>query len=117
MVAKKPEKTKDERIKQELRKLKSLYKGLPKNKQKLCEKLIGNAAFMAVTLEDLQAQVVKEGAVVKGKNGNGFQVRSEHPAQKSYNVMIGKYTAVIAKLDEMLPEEIGESKLGKFLNG
>ena len=53
----------------------------------------------------------------KKKNGNGFNVTQEHPAQKSYNTMIGKYTAVIAKLDEMLPEEIGENKLGKFLNG
>jgi hypothetical protein len=116
-MEKKPKISKDDRIKKELRKLKSLYKELPKNKQKLCEKLIGNAAFMAVTLEDLQEQVNKEGAVVKQKNGNGFNVKNEHPAQKSYNVMIGKYTAVIAKLDEMLPEEIGDNKLGKFLNG
>lgn len=116
-MPKKPEKSKDERIRKELRKLKALYKELPKNKQKLTEKLIANAAFMAVTLEDLQAEVNKKGAVIKQKNGNGFNVTQEHPAQKSYNTMIGKYTAVIAKLDEMLPEEIGENKLGKFLNG
>lgn len=116
-MAKKPENSKDERIKKELKKLKSLYKELPKNKQKLSEKLIANAAFMAVTLEDLQAVINKKGAILKQKNGNGFTVTQEHPAQKSYNTMIGKYTAVIAKLDEMLPEEIGESKLGKFLDG
>lgn len=115
-MAKKPEKSKDDRIKQELRKLKALYKELPKNKQKLTEKLIANAAFMAVTLEDLQTEVNKKGAVIKQKNGNGFTVVQESAAQKSYNVMIGKYTAVIAKLDEMLPEEIGKSKLGKFLD-
>lgn len=113
----KPEKSKEDRIKAEQRKLKSLYKELPKNKQKLTEKLIANAAFMAVTLEDLQVEVTQKGAVIRSKNGNGFQVTQENPAQKSYNVMIGKYAAVIAKLDEMLPEEIEQSKLGKFLDG
>lgn len=116
-MVKKAELSKETRIRKELRKIKVLYKDIPKNQQKLCEKLMENAAFMAVTLEDLQAEVNKKGAIIRQKNGNGFNVTQESPAQKSYNVMIGKYTAVVAKLDEMLPEEISESKLGKFLNG
>ena len=113
----KPELSRDERIKKELRKIKALYKRAPKNQQKLCEKLMENAAFMAVTLDDLQQKIKTEGAVVKATNGNGFQTTAEHPALKAYNVTVGRYAAAVDTLNKMLPEEVAEDKLGMFLNG
>lgn len=110
--------TKDERIKKEYRKLSKLYKGIPENKRKLAEGLLKNAAYMAVTLEELQETVNAEGAILTGKNGNGFEVCQEHPAQKSYNTTINRYATVIKQLSELLPEEqkAAVSKLDKFLN-
>lgn len=104
-------------IKREINKLKKLYKEIPENKLKLVNGLIENAAFMKVTLDELQTIVNEEGTVVEVKNGNGFIVSQENPAQKSYNTMINRYTATIKQLAEFLPEQPkGMSKLDEFLS-
>lgn len=108
----------ERRIKTAYNRIKKLYKDLPENKYKLCDNLIQNVAFMEETLKDLQEKINNEGAVLKAKNGNGFNVVSEHPAQKSYNNMISKYQAAVKTLADMLPDDGAkiESKLGAFLN-
>lgn len=109
--------TKEALIKREKKKLTALYEEIPENKRKLVAGLIENAAFMKVTLEELQQQVNEEGAIILAKNGNGFDVSQEHPAQKSYNTMINRYTATIKQLAELLPEQKqGKSKLDEFLS-
>jgi len=99
----------------ELTKLQALFATIPENKKKLCEKLIQNAAFMAETLEELQATVKKEGAVVTIVNGNGFEVQQENPAQKSYNTMINRYSTIIRQLSDMLPVESECDELGDLI--
>ena len=111
------EKTKDQRIKTEYRKILKLFKGLPENKLKLVLPLIENAAFMVVTLRELQEKINDEGAIYEHRNGNGFMVIEEHPAQKSYNTMINRYNTIVLKLAEMLPEELPKSKLQAFIDG
>ena len=108
--------TRESRIKEEYTKLHKLYEGLPKNKLTLVEGLIENAAFMTVTLEDLQEKIKEEGAVIVAKNGNGFDITQEHPAQKSYNAMINRYTSVIKQLDALLPSEKIKGKLESLLD-
>ena len=107
--------TKESRIKKEYKKLKELFQNLPENKMKLCEPLIQNAAYMKATLEDLQAKVNEEGAVIKNTNGNGFEVTQENPAQKSYVATLGKYNTVISQLSEMLPPMETKSKFSEFI--
>ena len=99
----------DERISKEIRKLKRIFKNISKDKKTLCEKLIQNAAFMAVTLEDLQETIKEEGAIKSCVNGNGFLVMQEHPAQKSYNSMINRYASVIKQLQDLLPDNKQEN--------
>lgn len=77
---------------------------MPKNKLQLVESLMQNAAFMKVQMEELQQIINEEGAIKKFKNGNGFLITQEHPAQKSYNVLIQRYTAIIKQLTELLPD-------------
>ena len=96
---------KDTRIKEEIERLNKIFENISENKKTLCSKLIQNAAFMAVTLEDLQETVMKEGAIKEFTNGNGFEIVQEHPAQKSYNTMINRYASVIRQLQELLPDK------------
>lgn len=84
-------------------KLRQYYKGLPEDKRALAYKLCDRAEFMEKTLKELEARVNKDGAVITSTNGNGFQVVQEHPAQKSYNTMMNRYSTTITKLYEMLP--------------
>lgn len=101
--------TKVERIKKEKDKLNIIFTDIPENKKRLCAKLIENAAFMAVTLEDLQDIVNTEGAIMVAKNGNGFEITQEHPAQKSYVGMLAKYSSVINQLQNLLPDQKSDS--------
>ena len=103
------DKEKERKIKREISKLRKIYKNISEDKMKLCENLIKNAAFMSATLEELQDIINKDGAVIDSKNGNGFEVTQEHPAQKSYNQMVSKYSGVIRQLCELLPDSKTES--------
>jgi hypothetical protein len=62
---------KNKEIKKETNKLKKLFKELPENKKKMAEKLIENASFMSITLDELKEDIkvygVKE-TYVNGKD-------------------------------------------------
>jgi len=103
------------RIRKKYEEISALFSEIPKNKKKLIEDLVHNAAFMSVALEDLRKQINAEGAIIRTTNGNGFETVSESQAMKSYNQTVNRYQSVIGRLAEMLPEEQGESKLKAFL--
>lgn len=106
----------DKLIKKELAKLNKLFSDLPKNKLELCEGLIQNAAFMKVTLLDLQKEILENGAVIPCTSGNGFETIKDNPAQKAYTTMISRYTVIIKQLSDFLPEEQRASKLEALIN-
>ena len=96
---------KNKAIKKELNRLKKLFKDLPENKKKISEKLIDNAAFMSVSLEELKKDIILYGikeTYVNGKDQYGFKESIE---SKTYNITIKNYMALIKQLNEMLPEE------------
>ena len=68
-MATKKELTKDQKIKKEISRLKRVFRDLDKNKLQTVESLIRNAAFMAVSLEDLQEIINEEGYTVEYQNG------------------------------------------------
>ena len=111
---------KNKAIKKELNRLKKLFKDLPENKKKISEKLIDNAAFMSVPLEELTKDIILYGvreAYVNGKEQFGFKESIE---SKTYNITIKNYMAIIKQLNEMLPEEkkIDEGdEFDKFCDG
>lgn len=104
--------------KTELEIFESLYESIDEKKKPLAEKLYRQAIFMENTLIELQNDVEENGAILKTVNGNGFEIVMENPAQKSYNTMINRYTALMAKLIDMLPEESkANDELIDFIGG
>ncbi|MEE0865520.1 MAG: hypothetical protein U0L98_01785 [Clostridia bacterium] len=96
---------KNKKIRKETQRLKKLFKELPENKKKMAEKLIENAAFMSITLDELKDDIklygVKE-TYVNGANQYGFKESIE---SKTYNTMIKNYMNIIKQLNDMLPED------------
>ena len=96
---------KNKEIKKETNKLKKLFKELPNNKKKMAEKLIENASFMSITLDELKKDIklygVKE-TYVNGKDQFGFKESIE---SKTYNTMVKNYMNIMRQLNDMLPEE------------
>ena len=68
-MAAKKDLTKDQRIKREIARLKRVFRDLDKNKLQTVESLIKNAAFMAVSLEELQEIINAEGYTIEYHNG------------------------------------------------
>lgn len=97
------EEEKQARIKKEMRKLRRLFKTLPKDKQKAAEGLINEAAFMRVTLEETRYIIDHEGVLEHFEQGSQKFLR-EHPATKVYNTMINRYAAVCKQLFDMIPD-------------
>ena len=96
---------KNKKIRKETQKLKKLFKDLPDNKKKMAEKLIENASFMSITLDELKEDIklygVKE-TYVNGKDQFGFKESIE---SKTYSTMVKNYMNIIKQLNDMLPEE------------
>lgn len=103
-------------IKVEFNKFKKPFVNLEKDKKVVAYKLCEQLAFMSITLDELTNKVNSEGSIIVGINGNGFATKSEHPAQKSYNVMIKNFNATIKTLIDLLPgEDSRDDELQQFL--
>jgi len=109
--------TKDSAIKREITKLNKILADIPDDKKELVAGLVQNAAFMAVTLKELQGEIDKNGAVITCQTGNGYETTKDNPAQKAYTTMIARYSAVIGQLDGFLPSTKAKevSKAGDLL--
>ena len=103
---------------EDIDKLKNAIELIGENRKPIAENIFQKIKFMNETLIKLEKQIQDEGAVIKAVNGNGFETISEHPAQKSYNTMIGRYNGLIKTLIDMIPEnEPAEDEFMKFING
>lgn len=96
---------KNKKIKKETQRLKKLFKDLAEKKKRMAEKLIENAAFMSITLDELTEDIKEYGVketYVNGKDQFGFKESIE---SKTYNTMIKNYMNIIKQLNDMLPED------------
>ena len=91
----------DKRISDEIKRLNTLFKKLDKVKLKTIDSLIRNAAFMTVTLEDLQAHINEHGTISEYKNGENQFGTKKSPEVDIYNTMIKNHTAIIKQLTDL----------------
>ena len=94
-------------IKKEVARLTKLYKDLEGNKKQVAEGLIEEAAFMRKTLNDLKAIVEEEGTINEMEQGS-YSIIREHPAMKTYNTTIQRYSNIIKQLTDLLPKEVAK---------
>lgn len=110
------ERTKEQRIKSEYNKLKRQCRGLSESKLAIALPLVEQAAFMRITLADLQLEINELGCVEEyrnGKNQSGFKTTA---ALQAYNSTVKNYAAVCERLDRILPTSPAGGKLAALLN-
>lgn len=98
--------TKDEKVKKEMRRLKRIYKDMDPDVKKATQSLIENAAFIAVTLEDLQETINREGVISEYQNGANQWGTKKSPEVEIYNTMVKNHMAIIKQLTDLLPKEV-----------
>lgn len=97
--------SKDKRITREISRLKKLFKDMPKDALNAVLALVKNAAFMTVTLEDLQETINSEdGLVTKYQNGENQWGTKKSPEVEIYNTMIKNLASVIKQLTDLIPD-------------
>ena len=97
---------KDKRISKESKRIRSIYKDLPKDVLDLYDGLIRRAAYMKVTLEDYEADMIENGSTEYFTQSEKIDpYERERPVSAIYNRMIKNYQVVMKQLKDALPEQ------------
>ncbi len=95
--------TKNKRIEEELNRIKVYFDDLEENKKAIVDPLLQNAAFMKITLDDLQDLINSEGVIDVYQNGANQNGTKQSATLQSYNSLIKNYASVTKTLYGLLP--------------
>ncbi len=97
--------TKENRISAELNRISVYFEDVDANQRAIVTPLLQNAAFMKVTLEDLQESINIGGATDEYQNGANQHGIKQSAQLQAYNSLIKNYASVIKTLSGLLPPE------------
>jgi len=106
-------KEKDKLINREIGRLTKLFYDIDKNRRLTTKGLIEEAAFMRVTLGELKEEIKNRGVIDEMPQGE-YSILREHPAVKTYNTMIQRYSSITKQLTDLLPKEKLEEEEDPF---
>lgn len=98
--------TKAERLSNEEKRLRLIYRKIPKAEKAIIDGLIQRAAYMRVTLEDYEKDLDEHGYVemfTQSKDTDKYE--RERPVARLYNTMNKNYQSIIKQLTDLVPEE------------
>jgi len=103
---------KEEKIKKEIERLSKVFKSLDKNKLATVQSLIKAAAFMAITLDELQEKINQDGYTQEYQNGANQSGVKKSSEVEMHIAMTRNQTTVIKQLVDLCPLEVRkDSKL------
>lgn len=105
-MAKKKELSRDERILKEERRLRKIYKNIDTDKKGIIDGLIQRAAYMRVTLEDWEKDIMENGYIemfTQSEKTDPYE--RERPVARLYNTMNKNYQSIIKQLTDLMPKE------------
>lgn len=109
---------KEDRIKKEVRRLKGVFKDLDANKLKTADALIKRAAFITVSLEDLEEELNLYGWTETYTNGRNQEGVKKAAAAEAHISLTKNLNAIMKQLLDMVPPaKKKESKLQALMNG
>lgn len=94
---------KSKRIKRERQRLAVLFKKVDNGKKELVEKLLDQAAFIAIENEDLEA-IMQETGMIKVHPQNK-SIQKQVPAAKEYRQNVNSYAVIIKTLNGILTKD------------
>ena len=108
--------SKETRIRKEKERLSEIFKDLEENKLKTCKALIERAAFITISLEDLEDQLNKTGWVETYQNGKN-QCGMKKAAAADVHISLTKnLNAIVKQLLDFVPPAQKESRLMEMMN-
>lgn len=105
-----------ERIEAEKARLQEVFKDLEPNKLKTCQALIDRAAFITVSLEDLEKQLNRTGWVEQYQNGENQTGMKKAAAADVHISLTKNLNAIVKQLLEVVPPAQKESRLAAMMS-
>jgi len=96
---------KDALIKKEVARLRRICSKVDKKRKAAVEGLIQRAAFMRVSLAELEADLLKNGFTEWFSQGDQEPYQRRRPAADFYNSMNTSYQKIMKQLTDLLPKE------------
>lgn len=93
------------KIKREKNRLNKVFKDLDKNKFATVQSLINTAAFIAISLDELQDEINKKGYTEKYKNGANQYGIKQSSTVETHIAMTRNLTTIIKQLTDLAPQE------------
>lgn len=103
--------TKKTRIKKETNRLLDIFQDLDENKLKACSALIARAAFITVSLQDLEAQLDETGWVEGYQNGENQHGLKKSAAADVHISLTKNLNSIMKQLLDLVPAAAKKSKL------
>lgn len=110
----------EKRIDKERKRLIALFKNIDVKKKSVVLGLIDRAAFMRVSLADLEEDINENGFVEWFSQGSQDPYQRKRPAADQYNTMSTAYAKVVKQLSDLLPKDAGgitDDGFEAFVNG
>lgn len=107
--------TKKGRVKKEKARLMELFKDLEPNKLQTCLALIDRAAFITISLEDVEAQLNDTGWVEPYQNGENQSGYKKSAAADVHISLTKNLNTIIKQLLELVPPAQKRSKLEELM--
>ena len=103
------------RIKREKEKLLAIFQSLDENKLKACSALIDRAAFITVSLEDLEIELNENGWTETYTNGRNQEGVKKAAAAEAHISLTKNLNAIIKQLLDLVPPAQKASRLDALL--
>jgi transcription elongation factor Elf1 len=113
------EKERSKKIKTEQTRLDKIFKDLDCDAKGTIKKLISEAAFMAVTLEETRLIIARDGIIEEYQNGANQKGLKKSSAVEVYDRMINTYAKIIKQLCDALPNDkksVVAEEIKKFIS-
>lgn len=104
-AANKAKSEKKRKVTLEEKRLRATYEKLPRDRLVVADGLIRRAAFMRVTLEEYELDLVENGSVEQfTQSEKTAAYERERPVARLYNSLNKNYQSIIKQLTDMLPK-------------
>ena len=108
--------SKESRIRKEKKRLNAIFADLEENKLKTCKALIERAAFITVSLEDLEVQLNETGWVEQYQNGENQSGMKKAAAADVHISLTKNLNTIIKQLLDLVPPAQKASRLAEMMN-
>ena len=105
------------RVKREKERLNKIFADLEPNKLDTCRSLIDRAAYITVSLEDLEDQLNETGWVEEYQNGENQYGIKKSAAADVHISLTKNLTTITKQLLDLVPPARKSSKLGELMRG